>query len=147
MKGRQVLGLGVAAACAALVYAAWPKEQRTDEDRVRDVIAGMVQAAERKAPGEVADALSESFHGQGGSDKAAVKQLLAAMLLRRTSDVGVLNPSLEVQVRSADEAHFKGSFVFTGDTGITSARPYEIEGVMKNEGGTWRVVSATWSAH
>lgn len=145
MRGRQLLGLLVAGACAAAVYFAWPRQERSAEDQVRDCIAGMVHAAEQRDPAGVVAGLSEAFKGQGGADKAEVQRLMAALLLRR-GEVGVLNPSLDVQLSSAAEAHFKGTFVFTGESGPLGARRYEINGTAILEDGAWRVSAATWNA-
>ena len=140
MNARSLAGIALAILVGGAVYFFWPKEKLSPEDEVRQLIARMVDAAERKSPSDVVAGLDDGFRGQGGADKAQIKALLVGQFFRATQVV-VLNPSLEVQVQTPTAAHFKGSFLLTRDG---SAATYVIEGEAEKTDG-WHLTSATWS--
>lgn len=140
MNARSLAGIALAILVGAAVYFLWPKEKLSPEDEVRQLIARMVDAAERKNPSDVVAGLDDGFRGQGGADKAQVKALLVGQFFRATQVV-VLNPMLEVTVQTPTAARFKGTFVLTRDG---EAGTYVIEGDVEKTDG-WHVTSATWA--
>lgn len=140
MNARSLAGIALAILVGGAVYFFWPKEKLSPEDEVRQLIARMVDAAERRSPSDVVAGLDDGFRGQGGADKAQIKALLVGQFFRATQVV-VLNPSLEVQVQTPTAAHFKGTFLLTRDG---SAATYVIEGEVEKTDG-WHLTSATWS--
>lgn len=140
MNARSLVGIALAILVGGAVYFLWPKEKLSPEDEVRQLLARMVDAAERRSPSDVVAGLDDGFRGQGGADKAQIKALLVGQFFRATQVV-VLNPSLEVQVQTPTAAHFKGSFLLTRDG---SAATYVIEGEVEKTDG-WHLTSATWS--
>lgn len=140
MNTRSLAGVALAILVGGAVYFFWPKEKLSPEDEVRQLIARMVDAAERKSPSDVVEGLDDAFRGQGGADKSQVKSLLVGQFFR-AKQVTVLNPLLDVTVHTPTSAHFKGTFVLTRDG---DAATYAIEGdVEKNDG--WHLTSASWS--
>lgn len=140
MNARSLAGVALAMLVGAAVYFFWPKEKLSPEDEVRQLIARMADAAERKNPSAVVEGLADAFRGQGGVDKAQVKSMLVGQFFRATQVV-VLNPSLDVTVQTPTAARFKGTFVLTRDG---EAGTYVIEGDVEKADG-WHVTSATWS--
>lgn len=143
MNARQLLGPLIAIAVALGVYFAWPKEKLSPEDEIRALVTRAITRAEKRDAGGVADLLSERFRG-GGLGKQEVKQLLLGQLFR-AQQVVVLNPLLQVTVRSPTEGSFKGTFLFGRDGAMPDASKYDIEAELLKGDEGWQIVSATWS--
>lgn len=157
MAGRRawILAAGATAAAAALGWLAWPARPRTPEERIRALLTGAAQAAERREPGEVAALLSERFRGgeRGeplGRDEA---RRLVAMELLRGQWVSVSLTSSEVIVdgararanvdallsRAADRRKGLAALL----PGEAAAHRFRMELHLEVD-GRWRVVSADW---
>ena len=143
MTARQLGGPLVAVLVALGVYFAWPKEKLSPEDEIRALVARMVTNAERRDPAAVAEDVADEFRG-GGLSKAELKQLLVGQFFGARQIV-VLNPSLDVTVRSPSEGHFKGTFLLGRDGNAPEASRYEIEADVRRGPDGWRVVSGQWS--
>ncbi|MFZ5445297.1 MAG: hypothetical protein ACOZQL_35230 [Myxococcota bacterium] len=144
MNGRRLVGLALALASGLAVLLLWPKEKLSPEDEIRQLVARAVQAAEKRQPSGVIEVLDERFRGPGGAGREDVRQLLVGQFFR-AQQVVVMNPLLEVSVRSPTEGHFKGTFVFARDGAALDASRYEIEADLVRAEDGWRVVSASWS--
>ncbi len=57
----------------------------------------------------------------------------------------VLNPLLEVTVRSPTEGSFKGTFLFGRDGVAPDASSYTIEAEVQKTGKRWQIVTASWT--
>jgi len=125
------------------VYLAWPKERLSPEDEIRALVGRMVAAAERRDVGGVAEGISDDFRG-GGLSKAELKQVLVGQLFG-ARQVVVLNPRLEVSVRSPSDGHFEGTFLLGRDGASPEAGRYEIEADLRRAADGWRVVSGRWT--
>ena len=147
MDRRLLVGGGVLALGVAVVL--WPKKRVSPEDEVRQLIASMVAAAEKKDLGTIADGIADDFHGPSASSKHEVKQVLLGQLFRNQNVVVVFNPSLDVRVTN-DNASFTGVFVFARATDVNWQEPgdgvsrYDIEGTLERRSSEWKVTSAEW---
>ncbi|MDP1827358.1 MAG: hypothetical protein Q8L48_29050 [Archangium sp.] len=143
MNPRQLAGPVIAIVVALGVYFLWPKEKLSPEDEIRALVARIVKQAEKRDASGVTEALAEPFRG-GGLGKQEVKQLLVGQFFRAQAIV-VLNPLLDVTVKSPTEGSFKGTFLFGRDGAAPDATRYDIEAdVVKGDDG-WQVVTATWA--
>ena len=143
MNTRQLAGLVLALVVGASVYFLWPKEKRSPEDEIRALVAKAISRAEKRDASGVTDVLAESFHG-GGLGKQELKQLVVGQFFRAQAIV-VLNPLLDVTVKSPTEGSFKGTFLFGRDGAVPDATRYSIEAdVVKGDDG-WQLVTATWT--
>jgi hypothetical protein len=144
---RWLVGGGLLVLVAAGVL--WPKKRTSPEDEVRQLIASMVAAAEKKDLGTLADGIADDFRGPSSSSKQEVKQVLLSHLFRNQNAVVVLNPSLDVRV-THDTASFSGVFVFARGKDVNWQAPgdgvtrYDIEGTLERRSGEWQVTSAEW---
>jgi hypothetical protein len=140
---RRVGGPVVAVLVGLAVYALWPKEKRSPEDEVRELVGTLVHRAEARDVGGLLEPVSESFKG-GGFGKPELKQLVVSQFFR-AQQIVVLNPVLDVSVSSPTEAHFKGQFLLGRDGAAPEGTRYEIEADLKKTDDRWQIVSATWS--
>ena len=143
MNARQLVGLVLAFVVAGSVYFLWPKEKLSPEDEIRALVAKAIRSAEKRDASGVTDALADSFRG-GGLGKQEVKQLLVGQFFRANAIV-VLNPLLEVTVKSPTEGSFKGTFLFGRDGAVPDATRYTIEADVLKGGDGWQLVTATWT--
>ena len=89
------------------------------------------------------EALADSFRG-GGLGKQEVKQLLVGQFFRAQTIV-VLNPLLDVSVKSPTEGSFKGTFLLGRDGIAPEASRYTIEAEVVKVDDVWQLVTATWT--
>lgn len=143
MSPRQLAGPAIAVLVALAVYFAWPKEQRSPEDEIRALVARVIVRAEKRDLAGVTEVLADGFRG-GGLGKAELKQLLAGQFFGARQLV-VLNPLLEVTVRSPTEGGFKGTFLFGRDGAAPEASSYTIEAEVEKTGEGWQLVTASWT--
>jgi hypothetical protein len=143
MDLRRVGGIVIAVLVGLGVYFAWPKEKLSPEDEIRALVARMIRSAEKRDAAGVADGLSEAFSGQG-MGKREVKQLALGQFFG-AKQIVVLNPLLDVTVKSPTSGSFKGSFLFGRDGAEPSGSRYEIEAQVQRDDGEWRIVSASWT--
>jgi hypothetical protein len=140
---RRLGGPVIALVVAASVYLLWPRQKLSPEDEIRALVARVVTRAEKRDPAGVVEALADGFRG-GGLGKQEVKQLLVGQFFR-AQQIVVLNPLLDVTVKSPTDASFKGTFLFGRDGAAPDASRYDIEAeLMKGEDG-WQIVSASWT--
>ena len=143
MSPRQLAGPAIAVLVALAVYFAWPQEQRSPEDEIRALVARVIVRAEKRDLAGVTEVLADGFRG-GGLDKTELKQLLAGQFFGARQLV-VLNPLLEVTVRSPTEGTFKGKFLFGRDGAAPEASSYTIEAEVEKTGDGWQLVTASWT--
>ena len=143
MNLRNIGGIVIAVLVALGVYFAWPKEKLTPEDEIRALVARMIQSAEKRDAAGVAEGLSETFAGQG-MGKREVKQLAIGQFFGARQIV-VLNPLLDVTVKSPTEGSFKGTFLFGRDGAEPSGSRYTIEAQVQKGGDGWQIVAASWT--
>lgn len=143
MNLRQLAGPVIALLVGLGVYFLWPKEKLSPEDEIRALVARVVSRAEQRDSSGVVEALGDGFRG-GGLGKQEVKQLLVGQFFRARQIV-VLNPLLEVTVKSPREGSFKGRFLFGRDGAAPDATQYEIEADLLKTDDGWQIVSASWA--
>ena len=143
MNLRTLGGLVIAVLVGLGVYFAWPKEKLSPEDEIRALVARMIQRAEKRDAAGVVDGLSETFSGQG-MGKREVKQLALGQFFGGHQIV-VLNPLLDVTVKSPTEGSFKGTFLFGRDGAEPSGSRYTIEAEVQKGSDGWQITSASWA--
>lgn len=143
MDLRRVGGIVIAVLVGLGVYFACPKEKISPEDEIRALVARMIRSAEKRDAAGVVEGLSDSFAG-GGMGKREVKQLAIGQFFNARQIV-VLNPLLDVTVKSPTEGSFSGTFLFGRDGAQPEGSKYTIEGDVMKIDGEWPIVSASWT--
>jgi hypothetical protein len=133
----------IAVLVALGVYFAWPRQKLSPEDEIRALVARVIAKAEKRDLAAVTETFAEGFRG-GGLGKQEVKQLLAGQFFGARQLV-VLNPLLEVTVKSPTEGSIKGQFLFGRDGAVPDASRYAIEADLVRGSDGWQFVTATWS--
>jgi hypothetical protein len=143
VNGRQLAGLVIAVLVGLSVYFAWPKEKLSPEDEIRALVARMIVSAEKRDPAGVTAEIAESFSG-GGLRKQELKQLIVGQFFQARQIV-VLNPLLDVSVKSPSEGSIHGTFLFGRDGAGPEASRYTIDAELMKTSDGWQIVSASWS--
>ncbi|MCU0695742.1 MAG: hypothetical protein MUC96_04325 [Myxococcaceae bacterium] len=140
MNRRQLVLAGLALASC--------KKKESPETQVRRLIAGCVEAVEKKDLGPLDDALAENFQG-GGLGKREAKQLVFGHVFRNQNGLVVFNPQLTVEANET-AASFSGVFVFARGKDVNWQEPgdgvtrYDIEGTLERRDGDWKITTADW---
>lgn len=136
------------AALALLVCACAPAD--APETRVRAVLAALEAAVEARDVGAMKDALSPDYKDAQGNDRRAVLGMATAHFMRNQS-VYVLS-----RIRSLEipEPGFARADALVALAGVPIRDPLSLPGVnadlyrfdvrLREEAGTWRIVSAAW---
>jgi len=146
--------LALAALVAAILLVAlvaWRglRSGPSDEDRIRALLERASRAVEEKRPGDVVEAVSERFQGEG-MGRRELKQFVTLHVLRGSWNA-VIPVATRVQVDGdraqavVDAALVRGA---RGE-GIAGRLPeagdaWRIEAALEREKEGWRVVSARW---
>lgn len=145
MKERyRLFGIAALALCCLACRAA------TEQDKVREVIAGIQQAAEEKQIGAVLDSLSRSYRDGAGRDYHAIKSLLAFYVYRHRK-IAVFIPAIDVEVDGA-AARARFQAILTGRQDAASGGTlmpealgvYDFDVRFTKERGEWKAVDAAW---
>lgn len=153
MPRRALLLLAVAAALAAGGWAASRllRAPPTDEERIQALLAAAARAAEEKRVGDVVEAVSERFGGEG-LDRRGVKQLVAYQVMRgEWVSVSIAGVRLAIAGDTARAA--VDVVVARSGGGTTLADLLAVNGSvqrlqlrLEREEGAWKVVRARWRA-
>jgi hypothetical protein len=136
---------------AVLVFTLAGCHRTTEEGRIRKVIAAAQKAVEQKKILAVQEHLSRSYRDPQGYDYDGIRGLLAAYFFRHQA-VSVYIPAMEVTVNGpAATARFQAVLTGRGLDGESAGiilpdalGAYDFELSLRDEEGTWKVVSATW---
>lgn len=126
--------------------------KETEEDKIKNMIAGIQKAAGEKDARTVLGHLSKTYHDPQGNNYDGIKGLLLFYFMKHRQ-VHVYVPDLAVSVENnAARASFQA--VLTGAGGsnaeaVAGLLPealgvYAFTIVMKKESGAWKITSATW---
>src|SRR5258706_15073932 len=122
----------------------------TPEDRVRRVLAALEAAAEARDVGAMKDPLSESYRDAQGNDRRTVLGLATGHFMRNTS-VYVFTRIVAVELAEPGLARAEALVALAGtpirDAGAlpqVKADLYRFDLRLRDESGTWRVISAAW---
>lgn len=136
-------------AAGAFLLARWAAPEPTDEERIRTLFAEAARAAQEKRVGDVMDALSERFRGEG-LDRAGVKQLVALHAFRgEWNRVAITADRIAVDGDAATAVlHVLLARSGAGES-LASVLPaagsaYRIACTLAREDEGWRVVTAAW---
>jgi ketosteroid isomerase-like protein len=116
-----------------------------EEEALRDTVAALEAAVERRDADGVEELLAEDFIGEGGLDRSGAQRLAALMFLRHREVRTTLGP-LEVEMQGT-RASVRFTAVVTGGGPRAlpdAARVYRVETGWRFEGGEWLLSSADW---
>jgi len=122
----------------------------TPEEQVRGVLAALEAAAEARDVGALEEHLSKSYRDAQGNDRSSALGIATAHFMRNSS-VYVLShvAALEIPEPGAARAEVVVALAGTpirepGDLLGLRADLYRFDLRLRDEGGTWRVISAAW---
>lgn len=142
MTGRMYAWAWVLASC--ILLAACGREP--DEAALREALASLENAVERRDASAVEATLASDFIGPDGLDRDGARRLAALMFLRHR-EVAVRPGPLDVAMGDG-HATVDFSAVVTGGVGRAlpdTARIYAVRSAWRVEDGHWRLVSLEWS--
>jgi hypothetical protein len=116
-----------------------------DEQRIREAITAMQQAAEAGKPRDFMAYVSHDFSGNDGSvDANGLANILRIEVLRN-EHVGVTLGPIDVELRD-NRATAHVTATLTGGSGLLPARGsiYSITSGWRREGNDWRCYNASW---
>ena len=115
------------------------------EQRLRERIAGMQDAIAAREVADFMQGVAPDFIGSGGTDRAALHNLVRLQVIRNASIGATLGP-IEVEMQG-ERAKVEFDVVLTGGAGgllPERAQAYAIESGWREEGGEWVVFAAEW---
>ena len=119
---------------------------RNDPEReLRETIASMAGAIERREPAAFLGAMTDDFSRESGAfGKQEAKRTLAAIILRNEK-IGVSAVVTEVRI-DGDRAFARVRVVATGGAGLLPERgqTWDFESSWRREAGQWKVFNAEW---
>lgn len=116
-----------------------------DEAQVRAAIAGVAEAAENGAAGDVVASLSDDFDGNGGEfDRRALGNLVRLFALRGER-IGVVTGPIAVE-RRGERLLASMTVTLTGSGRLLPehAGVYRVQSAWRREDGRWLCYTATW---
>jgi hypothetical protein len=124
--------------------------KESEEDKIKNVIAGIQKAVSEKDRGTVLVHLSKTYHDPQGNNYDGVKGLLLFYFMKHQR-VNAYVPNLEI-ARENETAHVSFQAVLTGAGGDAAAAGllpealgiYAFDVVLQKESGTWKVTTAKW---
>ncbi len=126
-------------------------QKKTEEDRVKEVIADIQKAGQEKDIRKIIGHLSRNYSDSQGNDYNSIKGLLLAYFFRHQR-IHIFIPAVKVTVEdSAAKVAFETVFSGGGATGSPSGifpdavSMYAFDVSMKKEDGEWMVLSARWN--
>lgn len=128
---------------AALALAACSRSD--PEKELRETIAEMADAVERRDLGAFLDALADDFTRESGAfGKQDVKRILAALVLRHAK-ISVIVAVTDVRIEG-QRAFARARVVATGGAGLLpeQGQTWEFESAWRRDGDRWRVFNAEW---
>jgi hypothetical protein len=147
VNGRRALVHGLLAASVVAVVSSLGGCTRSDPEReLRDAVALMAKAVEKRAPGELLQFLAEDFTRESSAfGKRDVQRTLAGVLLRNEKiHVTAVITALAI---GGDRARTKVRVVATGGSeGLLPERgqTWEFEIGWRRENDAWRAYNAEW---
>jgi len=130
----------------ALALAAGPSgcSRTPPEQALRQTIAGLEDAAEKRDAAALRDGLAEDFVGPGGMDERGLARMAQGVFLRHKDINANLGP-LDMDVRG-ESATVRFTAALTGGQGLLpdSGQVYDVDTEWRLEDGEWRLVRANW---
>lgn len=117
-----------------------------DEQRIREAITTMQQAAEARNPRAFMAYVAEDFTGEDGQlDRNGLHNLLRAQVLRN-DNIGVTLGPIDVELQGARATVHVSATLTGGSGGLLPQRGsiYAITSGWRKEGGEWRCYNAAW---
>ncbi len=144
-----VFALAVLAALGCLLAIRAFRPEPTDEERIQALLERASSAVEEQRPGDVMEAVSERFQGEGMGYRE-LKQYVVAQVLRGSWNA-VVPVSVRVKVEGdRAQATFDAALIRGGKgKGLAARLPeagdtWRIDATLEREKDGWKVVSARW---
>lgn len=125
-------------------------QRRTEEDRVKSVIAAVQQAAEKKEVRTILGSLAKTYRDPQGNDYDGIKGLLAFYFFRHPR-VSVFIPAMDVTIEDGSaRARFQAVLSGGGEPDPVGALlpqslgVYDFDVSFTKMDSEWKVVSAAW---
>jgi hypothetical protein len=127
-------------------------QKETEEDKIKNMVAGIQMAVREKDAGTVLRHLSKTYHDPQGNNYDGVKGLLSFYFMAHRQ-VNAYVPNLDISIgNNTAQASFQavltgaGGSVAEADTGILpeALGIYVFTVVMQKESGDWKITSAKW---
>ncbi|MEP7187261.1 MAG: hypothetical protein ABI767_15625 [Rhodanobacter sp.] len=117
-----------------------------DESRVREAIASVAHAAEAGDAGDVVAPLVDDFDGNDGElDRGKIRNLVRLLALR-DDHIGVILGPVSIEHRGERiVARFTVTLSSGGKLLPDQLGVYKVEAAWKEQGGTWRCYTASWT--
>jgi len=115
------------------------------EQRLRDTIAQMQEAAEKRDSGALFDHIADDFAASEGMDRDRFRAYVTVIMLRNQS-IGIRMGPLDVKM-IGDRARVSFTLAATGGSGRfvpDRAQVYEVETAWRQDGDDWELISASW---
>lgn len=135
----------VALLLAGLLLAASGCRHTSDEQRVREAIAAVAEAAQAGDARAVVAPIADDFDGNAGAlDRSALRNMVRLLALQRAT-IGAHVGPVTIETRGS---RIVASFVVTLTAG-SRALPdrvgiYRMETAWRKDSGTWRCYTAVW---
>jgi len=135
----------VALLLAGFLLAASGCRHTSDEQRVREAIAAVAQAAQAGDARAVVAPIEDDFDGNAGAlDRSALRNMVRLLALQQAS-IGVHPGPITIDTRGS---RIVASFVVTLTAG-SRALPdrvgiYQVETAWREDSGAWRCYHASW---
>jgi hypothetical protein len=124
----------------------------TDEDKIRNIIAGVQKAVGEKDTRTVLGHLSKTYHDPQGNNYDGIKGLLLFYFMKHRQ-VNAYVPDLDISIEN-NTAHASFQAVLSGAGGGVAGADrgllpealgiYAFNVVMQKESGAWKISSAKW---
>ncbi len=126
--------------------------KETEEDKIKNMIAGIQKAIREKDTRTVLGHLSKTYHDPQGNNYDGVKGLLVFYFMKHRQ-VNAYVPNLDISIENnAAQASFQAVLSGAGGDATEAGKGllpealgvYAFNVVMQRESGAWKITSAKW---
>lgn len=125
--------------------------KETEEEKIKNLIAGIQKAAGEKDTRTVLGYLSKTYHDPQGNNYDGIKGLLLFYFMRH-QQVHVYVPNLDISIENnAAKSSFQAVLTGAGEDAEAAKRllpeslgVYDFSVFLQKESGEWKITSAKW---
>ncbi len=132
------------------IFSGCGNEADSPEERIKESLAALEQAAEARELGPLRNAILDEYSDNEGHDKKSITQLIRVIFLRQ-QNIHLLTRIKSIQVLDTGNAIADVLVAMAGrpvdDVGTLmglSADLFRFEVELKEQGGDWKVAGAIW---